>query len=363
MADEKKKATVLIVDDTPTNLEVLQDMLASNGFELLIAVNGESAIQQAEYARPDIILLDVMMPGIDGFETCRRLKAEDATREIPVIFMTALSETRDKVRGFELGGVDYVTKPLQHEEVRARMTTHLTLRNLQRELQAMNEELERRVAERTAELSQANVRLARRVNELVGIDQLVQIQMDPSAEIRQVYEEILRIVAQVMEVQQVAIYRPDETTRQLEAVAGMGFSAPGRIDVAERLSKMAAMRVDDQNSPVAQAFAAKEPKIGEKEGAAPILYQEEVLGVLRVRDLSTPDEERETVVNTLLRLGREVALVFRVMQITEDMKSGESEVKALLEDREPESGDGSEINAWLESGGKFEIPNSHHREK
>ena len=141
----------MIVDDTPANLEVLQDMLANQGFELLIATSGESALKQAEYAQPDIILLDVMMPGIDGFETCRRFKEQESTSEIPVIFMTALSETSDKVRGFSVGGVDYVTKPLQHEEVLLRVNTHLTIRNLQLELQAVNADLERRVAERTAD--------------------------------------------------------------------------------------------------------------------------------------------------------------------------------------------------------------------
>lgn len=150
---EQNKSIVLIVDDTPTNLEVLHQLLDGNGHEVLVAIDGESALSQAAYARPDIILLDVMMPGWDGFETCRRLKESEATRDIPVIFMTALSETVDKVRGFGLGAVDYITKPLQHEEVLARVTTHLTLRQLQKVLQEHNLILEQRVAERTAELS------------------------------------------------------------------------------------------------------------------------------------------------------------------------------------------------------------------
>ena len=184
MSEEEKLASVLIVDDTPANLDVLQDMLASSGYEMLIAINGESALKQAEYAGPDIILLDVMMPGINGFETCRRLKQQESTREIPVIFMTALSDTADKVQGFEVGGVDYVTKPLQHEEVLARIETHLTLRNLQRELQLLNEDLERRVKERTAEVSEAydklhkaHRQLEHRVRELDGRDRLVHLQM------------------------------------------------------------------------------------------------------------------------------------------------------------------------------------------
>ena len=142
------KATVLIVDDTPANISVLLESLNQEGLEVLVARDGESALEQASYARPDLILLDVMMPGLDGFETCRRLKVEQATRDIPVIFMTALAETGDKVRGFEVGAVDYVTKPFQQREVLARVATHLELAHLRRDL-------ENRVAARTAELESA----------------------------------------------------------------------------------------------------------------------------------------------------------------------------------------------------------------
>ena len=122
--------TVLVVDDTPNNLSVLVSILREAGYRTLVAVDGESAITQITYARPEIILLDVMMPGIDGFETCRRLKANPESAEIPVIFMTALSDTIDKIKGFNLGAVDYITKPFEHEEVLVRLHTHLTIQNL-----------------------------------------------------------------------------------------------------------------------------------------------------------------------------------------------------------------------------------------
>ena len=147
--------TLLIVDDMPANIAVLVESLEQHGFEALVARDGESALEQAGYARPDLILLDVMMPGMDGFETCRRLKASAETREIPVIFMTALDETGDKVRGFTAGAVDYVTKPFQQEEVMARVRTHLALCRLRRGLAEANARLEERVAERTAELAAA----------------------------------------------------------------------------------------------------------------------------------------------------------------------------------------------------------------
>lgn len=141
--DQMKPGAILIVDDTPTNLEILVDFFSEQGFDVFVAMDGQSALEQIPHARPDLILLDVMMPGIDGFETCRRLKANEETADIPVIFMTALTETVDKVRGFSAGAVDYVTKPIQHEEVLARVTTHIRLRRLQQHLEEKEREADR----------------------------------------------------------------------------------------------------------------------------------------------------------------------------------------------------------------------------
>jgi adenylate cyclase len=113
-----------------------------------VAQDGEEGLMRAEFVQPDLILLDVMMPGIDGFETCRRLKASDGTRDIPVIFMTALADTHDKINGFSAGGVDYITKPFQIEEVLARVTTHLALRSAQKRLAEQNVQLQQEVAMR-----------------------------------------------------------------------------------------------------------------------------------------------------------------------------------------------------------------------
>src|SRR5688500_6842825 len=127
--------TILIVDDTPANLGVLVETLGAAGYRLMVAEDGEEALAQTVQTQPDLILLDVMMPGIDGFETCRRLKARDSTRDVPVLFMTALNETADKVKAFAAGGVDYITKPIEHEEALARVRTHLALRRQRRELE------------------------------------------------------------------------------------------------------------------------------------------------------------------------------------------------------------------------------------
>ncbi|HSH05433.1 MAG TPA: response regulator [Anaerolineae bacterium] len=142
--DNNNEQTILIVDDNPTNLSVISDYLEGQGYRILTARDGSLALRIVKRILPDIILLDVMMPKMDGFETCTRLKDHDnpAVREVPVIFMTALSSTEDKVKGFTVGAVDYVTKPLQQEEVLARITTHMRLRQLTKNLQKQNARLE-----------------------------------------------------------------------------------------------------------------------------------------------------------------------------------------------------------------------------
>ncbi len=175
-SETSHNGAILIVDDNPTNLEVLSDTLTAAGFEVGVALDGETALEQIEYYDADLIILDVMMPGIDGFETCKRLKANPATSAIPVIFATALSDPDNKVTGLSLGAVDYITKPFQHEEVLARVKIHLKLSHLDKNLKEqnsllqqeveqrrvaedllkqLNDELEQRVYNRTFELSQA----------------------------------------------------------------------------------------------------------------------------------------------------------------------------------------------------------------
>lgn len=134
-------SSILVIEDNPATLSLLFALFDEAGFEVLVSQEGESAMNTAKAAQPDIILLDVLLAGIDGFETCRRLKDCPETREIPIIFMTALTKTVDKVKGFELGAVDYITKPIELEEVLMRVKTHLTLQRLQQDLQTRNKEL------------------------------------------------------------------------------------------------------------------------------------------------------------------------------------------------------------------------------
>lgn len=141
MSNENSNANgiVMIVDDIPENLALLSDTLSEAGYRVLVATDGLSALEQIHYLKPDIILLDVLMPGIDGFETCSRLKSEPMTANIPVLFMTALSELDNLLRGFEEGAVDYIVKPIRPPEVLARVEAQLTqARNIQRAENALN---------------------------------------------------------------------------------------------------------------------------------------------------------------------------------------------------------------------------------
>ncbi|MEM6252947.1 MAG: response regulator [Cyanobacteria bacterium P01_D01_bin.156] len=128
------KQSILIVDDNPNNVKVLCDLLNKNNYRVSIAKSGESALKKVARSSPDLILLDIMMPGIDGFEVCSRLKANPDTKDIPILFMTALSDTLNRVKGLSLGAVDYITKPIEHEETLARIQVHLTLRQTQAQL-------------------------------------------------------------------------------------------------------------------------------------------------------------------------------------------------------------------------------------
>jgi two-component system sensor histidine kinase/response regulator len=148
MAETMGPCTILVIDDTPTNLRVVVEFLEGLGYTVVIAQDGEEGLRRAEFVQPDLILLDVIMPRMDGLETCRRLKDQAGTREIPVIFMTSLTGTADKIAGFHAGAVDYVVKPLEINELAARIGTHLRLHGLRRLLEQQNLRLQHEVGVR-----------------------------------------------------------------------------------------------------------------------------------------------------------------------------------------------------------------------
>lgn len=143
---DRSKSDILIVDDTPANLQLLSKMLSEQGYRVRPVPNGSVALSVAQVEPPDLVLLDIRMPEMDGYAVCKHLKADPQTRDIPIIFISALDATQDKVTAFTAGGVDYVTKPFQNEEVLARVETHLALRNLQKQLQDANKRMEQELA-------------------------------------------------------------------------------------------------------------------------------------------------------------------------------------------------------------------------
>lgn len=158
MSVESIKADILIVDDTPANLQVLSNLLKDSGYKVRAAPNGLIALRTIESKQPDLLLLDVNMPEMNGYEVCQQLKSDPATAGIPIIFISALNETLDKVKAFELGAADYITKPFQFEEVQARVALQLKLLSLQRELLAKNHRLEASLQrQRELELQRENL--------------------------------------------------------------------------------------------------------------------------------------------------------------------------------------------------------------
>lgn len=149
------KSTVLVVDDTESNIDILVEVLGTE-YEVTVAMDGDSALEAVDTQHPDIILLDIMMPGIDGYEVCRQLKANISTRKIPIIFLTAKTEIEDEAKGFELGAVDYITKPISIPIVNARVKTHLALYD-------QNLALEEKVIQRTVELNETRLEIIRRL--------------------------------------------------------------------------------------------------------------------------------------------------------------------------------------------------------
>ena len=161
-----QKNLILIVDDQKEDIELLCELIQVHGHDVLITDSGESTLKKLKTISPDLILLAVLMPGMDGFQTCQELKANQKTKEIPVIFMTALADTADKIKGFKLGAVDYITKPFQQEEVLARVNVQLELRNLNRQLQ--QSQLQLMQVEKISSLGQLGAGVAHEVKNPVG---------------------------------------------------------------------------------------------------------------------------------------------------------------------------------------------------
>jgi len=320
------KGTILVVDDTPTNLEVLFDFLSNAGFKVLFAEDGESAIEKANYAMPDLILLDILMPGIDGFETCRRLKESELTRSIPVIFLTALTDIVDKVKGFSLGAVDFVTKPLHYEEVLARVETHLRIQALTQQLQAQNEQLEYEIQER----KQAEAALQRQ-NQRAQLFAEVTLKIRQSLQLDEVLRTTVTEVQNILQADRVLIYRlwPNGTGSGVaEAVqAGlprvMGQTFPEEVfpDETRKQYRQGRMRkledVEHDHAISACLVEFLEQFWVKAKLVVPILTKHELWGLLIVHQCSGPRRWTEFETDLLQQLANQIGIALTQAQLLE----------------------------------------------
>jgi DNA-binding response OmpR family regulator len=196
--------SVLVVDDSPKNVDLLVNTLKDD-FRLGIARNGPKALDYAEKHHPDLILLDVMMPEMDGFEVCSRLKTAPETKDIPVVFLTAMSETDDKTRGFEMGAVDYITKPFRPSEVKARIRAHLTLKETREELKTQNISLKQKVEELQETLNTTVQTVA------------------AASEIEEILNTVLNRAMMTVNARIGSIMLPDKESRSLSIAAAVGL--------------------------------------------------------------------------------------------------------------------------------------------
>ena len=261
---------ILVTDDVPANLDVLFQALDAEGYNVHVASDGPTALKVAEQSLPDLILLDVMMPGIDGYETCRQLKAQAAIRHIPVVFLTARDDLEGIVEGFESGGVDYITKPFKKEEVLVRIQTHLERAILARRLASINEELELKVAHRTADL-------VRKVRELEGKDRIAQHLLTFHS-LEETLAVVLEVVINILELDQAVVYLANEGEFRPAAAIGL---------VGENLGDREPSRFIG-TSPWAQALRAATQQLGP---VAAVAGHPAALGAYRARG-RTPRSHR-----------------------------------------------------------------------
>lgn len=321
MNEKKEKDLILIVDDVVKNIQELEVVLRDNNYNLVVAQDGGQALAVGLKTMPDLILLNVMMPVMDGFEACKHFKENEKTRDIPIIFLTTQNDPDDIAKGFNLGAVDYVTKPFNSTELLARVKTHLTLHKLQQRLEHL-------VEERTAQLSDAHRKLQHQVRELNARDQMVQLQMS-GLELERVHQTIVGLTKGVVNAAKVALYCVDEKEQQLIVKAACGLLEEDVFLSASELANEAALSLGNTQSAIVKTFHDHKPRI-EDGVMVPILFDEKVLGVLWIDSLDQAELSEKEELEALWRLGQEAALVLDAAQMSVDLEAGDLEIDSLF---------------------------------
>jgi two-component system, sensor histidine kinase and response regulator len=244
---EQSKGNILIVDDTPDNLRLLSSTLIERGYKVRSVINGAMALMGAQAAPPDLIMLDIKMPDLDGYEVCQRLKKQPETREIPVIFISAIDEVLDKVKAFACGGVDYISKPFQVEEVLARVENQLTIRRLQVQLQTQNDCLRQTQVELMQTLEQKQV-LLQKIEAMAAIEERNHIA-------REIHDSLGHaLTALNVQLQAAATLMPTDP-RQAESFLAQAQRL-GAIAMQEVRHSVNALRTEAQTQPLQEAIAS-----------------------------------------------------------------------------------------------------------
>ena len=316
-----KDSKILVVDDVPANLDVLVEALDREGYNVLVASNGTTALEVAAYARPDLILLDVMMPGIDGFETCRRLQADHNLEDTPVIFLTARDDIEGIVEGFEAGGLDYITKPFKKEEVLLRVRTHLERTLLARNLAELNAHLEQKVAERTREVQL-------RLKELEGKDRIAQHLLTFNT-LEETLAVVLEVITNILKLDSAAVFLRENG--ELQATAAIGVTDPGAIIGRSELTKLAF----EPNAAAAQSIEQKSATMVKDAdlptALVPILRDEDVLGLIQVENHQSKRDITDADLKTLTSFALQSAVAITDAQVRQDPEAWRDQLDEILE--------------------------------
>jgi DNA-binding response OmpR family regulator len=306
---------ILVTDDVPANLDVLVQTLDSEAYDVLVATHGLACLEVARQSLPDLILLDVMMPGIDGFETCRRLKADKAVAGIPVIFLSARDDVEGIVEGFDAGGVDYITKPFESREALARIRTHLERARLARDLAELNTNLEQKVHERTHELQV-------KVRELEGKDRIAEHLLTFNS-LEETLAVVLEVMTSIVPLDQAAVYLKSDGAMKPAAAIGIA-SKTFDPEVSDPAWEKALLVVEQEMDPLHVDGDSLRAVI-------PITRDGMLLGVIEAGNHNTRRAITDADLRTLGSFALQAAVAIRDAQMRLDPDEWRDELDEVLE--------------------------------